>query len=207
MKHVVMSTLEETTNGISGMEGFKVLHEHPTGPMHVPHFDGKARAEKFFTDFPMTHVVTSCYIENFTSFFAITKQPDDTYTFTLPLGQKTIPWTILADLGTLVAGVFARPDMIGKRIGQASFCVTGDELAVILSKSTGKTIKYNQVPWETFASFGFPGADELAQMFEFWLRTHDKFVGDRAFPIQKEVMGSEFTDPVEYVKTLPIKWA
>lgn len=76
----------------------------------------------------------------------------------------------MPDLGKLVAGIFTNPSMVGKRVGQASFLASGDELADIFTKATGKTVKYNEVSWQVFASFGFPGADELAQMFELWLR-------------------------------------
>lgn len=207
MKRVVYSTLEESVIPGVTTDDFKVLHTHKeTGKMFVPHFDGKARAESYFEGLPVTFMVTSCYFENFTSFFTSVGNEDGSYTFTLPLGtDKQIPWTILPDLGSLAAAALNKPDLVGQRIGQASFYVTGDELAEILSKATGKTIKYNCVPWETFASFGFPGADELAQMFELWLRTYDKFCGDRQIAAQTELMGSAMTDPVEYGKTFADK--
>ena len=204
IKHVIYSTLEDSV--IPGVtDDFKVLHEHETGKMYVPHFDGKNRAEKFFEGLPTTFMVTSCYFENFTSFFTSVGNEDGSYTFTLPLSEdKKIPWTILPDLGRLVAGAF-KPELVGKRIGQASFLATGAELAEILSKATGKRITYQCVPWEVFASFGFPGADELAQMFELWLRTYDKFCADRAIPPQEELMGGKVSDPVEYGKTFADK--
>jgi uncharacterized protein YbjT (DUF2867 family) len=205
MKHVVFSTLEETAKTPFSKD-FKVLEEHETGPMTVPHFDGKARAEAYFEGLPTTFIVTSCYYENFTTFFSFDKQEDGTHAFTLPLGDKKIPWTILSDLGVLAAKTFGNEELIGKRIGQNSFFATGHDLADIFSKVTGKTIKYNCVSWETFASFGFPGADELAQMFEFWLRTHDDFCKARALDVQLKIMdGAKFTDPIEYGKTLPLK--
>lgn len=203
IKHVVYSTLEETTVAVS--EDFKTLHKHETGDMKVPHFDGKSRAEKYFEGLPTTFMVTSCYLENFTSFFAFNGNEDGTYTLTLPLGDKKIPWTILPDLGVLVASIFTKPELIGKRIGQASLYASGDDLAELVGKATGKTIKYNCVPWETFGSFGFPGADELAQMFEFWLRTYDQFCSARTFEVQRKITGTDFTDPLEYVKTLPLQ--
>lgn len=161
MKHIVYSTLEESV--IPGVtDEFEVLHTHAaTGKMYVPHFDGKNRAEAYFEGLPVTYIVTSCYFENFTSFFSCVGNEDGTYTFTLPLSKdKQLPWTILSDLGELVAGALSKPELIGKRIGQGSFYATGDELAEILSKATGKTITSNCVPWNVFASFGFPGADE-----------------------------------------------
>jgi hypothetical protein len=205
MKHIVFSTLEETN--IPACEDFKTLEEHETGPMKVPHFDGKSRAEAYFEGLPMTFMVTSCYYENFTTFFSLTPNDDGTYSFTLPLREKSIPWTIVPDVGDLVAATFGKPELIGERIGQASFYATGDELAEILSKSSGKTIKYNYVPWETFASFGFPGADELAQMFESWIRMYDDFCKARDLDAQTKITdGAKFTDPVEYGKTLPFKF-
>lgn len=206
IKHVVYSTLEETVKGVSCCDDFKILEEHETGPMKVPHFDGKARAEAYFEGLPTTFVPTSCYFENFTSFFSMVEQEDGSFVFTLPISDKQIPWTILCDLGELVAGIFKNPELIGQRVGQASFLASGNELAEIFSKATGKNIKYNQVSWEVFASFGFPGADELAQMFEFWLRTYDKFVSDRSLEAQKKITNKGFTDPVEYAKTLNLKY-
>lgn len=207
MKHIVFSTLEESViPGVTDTD-FKVLHEHKeTGKMFVPHFDGKARAEKYFDGLPVTFMVTSCYFENFTSFFTSYGNEDGSYTFTLPLSSdKQIPWTILPDLGNLAASAFFKPELIGQRIGQASFYATGDELAAILSESTGKKITYRCVPWETFAEFGFPGADELAQMFELWLRTHDQFCAARPLAPQEELMNCSLSDAVTYGKTFADK--
>ena len=210
MQHVVFSTLEETT--ISPVtDDFKTLAEckHPAarGAMKVQHYDGKARCEKLFDGLPTTFMVTSCYRENFCSFFSFTKGDDGSYLFTLPLSDVKIPWTILGDLGTLVACTLTKPELIGQRIGQCSLLATGDDIAEIFSQVTGKKIKYNCVTWETFASFGFPGADELAQMFEFWVRTIEVYNKSRDLPTQTKIMdGVAFTDPIEYAKTLPLKF-
>ena len=207
IKHIVYSTLEESVlPGIT--DDFKVLHEHPeTGKMYVPHFDSKARSEAYFEGLPVTFMVTSCYFENFTSFFTFYGNEDGSYTFTLPLStDKKIPWTIMPDLGVLVASVLTKPELIGQRIGQASFIVTGDELAEILSQITDKKVTYNCVPWDVFAKFPFPGADEMAQMFELWLRTNDAFCAARAIAPQEELISpSKLSDPVEYGKTLSDK--
>jgi len=169
IKHVIFSTLEETATS-STTEDMKTLEENETGRMTVPHYDGKARSEAYFEGLPTTFMVTSCYLENFGRFFLFDKQDDDTYTFTLPLRDQRVPWTILPDFGVLVACAFGKEELIGQRIGQASFVASGDEIATILSEAMGKVIRYNCVSWETFASFPFPGAQECAHMFEFWLR-------------------------------------
>ena len=44
-------------------------------------------------------------------------------------------------------------------------------------------------------------------MFEFWNRTYDAFCGARTLDAQKAIIGgASFTDPVEYAKTLPLKF-
>ncbi len=40
-------------------------------------------------------------------------------------------------------------------------------MAAALSKALDKTIMYNAVPFETYRKFGFPGADDLGNMFQF----------------------------------------
>ena len=60
------------------------------------------------------------------------------------------------------------PSAIGKTIGIAGEHLTGNEMASSLSKAIGKDVKYNQVSPETFRSFGFPGAEDLGNMFQFY---------------------------------------
>jgi hypothetical protein len=36
-----------------------------------------------------------------------------------------------------------------------------------MMRALGKKVVYNHIPREVFAGFGFPGADDLANMFEF----------------------------------------
>jgi hypothetical protein len=44
-------------------------------------------------------------------------------------------------------------------------------------------------------------------MFEFWIRTIQDFQKSRDLPAQTKIMdGAAFTDPIEYAKTLPLKF-
>ena len=56
MKHVIFTTLEESNIPVN--KDFKTIAQHATGDMKVPHFDGKARSEKFFEGLPTTFMVT-----------------------------------------------------------------------------------------------------------------------------------------------------
>jgi hypothetical protein len=40
-------------------------------------------------------------------------------------------------------------------------------MAVALSKSLGQEISYNAVPFDVYRDFGFPGAADLGNMFQF----------------------------------------
>lgn len=203
-KHIVMSTLEETATHPKMQDAPDIL-QHETGPMKVPHFDGKNRSHKFFEGLPMTYLYTSCYIENFTTFFSCTKQADETYQFTLPLGDGPVAWTILDDVGKMTAGIFEKPTLIGETLGSASLHCSCKELAEMLSKATGKRITYNCVPWDAFAKFGFPGAVELANMFKFFTDTQDEFLAVRDLK-RCQIIGGKLSDPVATFKKLPIKF-
>ena len=75
----------------------------------------------------------------------------------------------VGDLGQAVVTILNNPDKyIGQKVGLSGDTLTMDQYAATISKVTGKTLKYNQVPPKVFATFPFPGADDLATMFEFF---------------------------------------
>ena len=77
--------------------------------------------------------------------------------------------SVATDGGPAVASIFDNPDdYIGKKIGISGAKLSGDEYAAILSKVTGKTIKFSYIPPDAFAKLPFPGAEDLAVMFEFY---------------------------------------
>jgi hypothetical protein len=48
-----------------------------------------------------------------------------------------------------------------------------------MSRAIGQTIRYTNVPPEVYRGFGFPGADDLGNMFQFKRDFNDYFVGVR----------------------------
>ena len=157
VKHVVYS----------GLQGAKDVIGH-----RVPHLDGKAVVEKYLDEagIPNTSVRYPYYNENFLTFFKPQPQQDGTFGITLPMNGPMYSMGV-EDGGPVVAFVFNNPEeFLGKKIGIAGDRKTIDEYAAVISKVTGKTVKYNQVPVEVFASFPFPGADEIAYMFDFFAR-------------------------------------
>jgi uncharacterized protein YbjT (DUF2867 family) len=142
------------------------------GKYKVPHFDAKGEANHFFTDMgvPTTFYHASFYWENFIFFGSGPKPgPDGQLLLSLPMGDKKLPGIAAEDIGKCAYGVFRRgAELAGKSVGVASDQLTGTELAAKLSQALGKPVKYNPVSPETFRSFGFPGADEVGNMFQFY---------------------------------------
>jgi uncharacterized protein YbjT (DUF2867 family) len=168
VKHVIWSTLEDTRKSIPLSDD-----RMPTlmGKYKVPHFDGKGEADAVFTKLgvPTTFLVTSFYWENFIHFgMGPKKGADGKLAITLPMGTKKLPSIAAEDIGKTAYAIFEEGvEMIGKTVGIAGGHLTGEQMAKSLSKALGQQVTYNAVTPGTYRAFGFPGADDLANMFQF----------------------------------------
>ena len=96
------------------------------------------------------------------------KGQDGRLAITLPMGDKKLPGMAAEDIGGCACGIFRRgSEFIGKTVGIAGEHLTGAQIAAAFSKALGKEVQYNDVPPEVYRSFGFPGADDLGNMFQF----------------------------------------
>jgi hypothetical protein len=57
--------------------------------------------------------------------------------------------------------------------------VTGTQMAAALSRALGREIRYNDVPPEVYRGLGFPGAEDLGNMFQFKRDFEQVFCGAR----------------------------
>jgi len=168
VKHVIWSTLEDTRKSIPLSD-----ERMPTlmGKYKVPHFDGKGEADAIFTKLgvPTTFLVTSFYWENFIYFgMGPKKGADGKLAITLPMGTKKLPSIAAEDIGKTAYAIFEEgAEMIGKTVGIAGGHLTGAQMAKSLSKALGQQVNYNAVPPATYRGFGFPGAEDLGNMFQF----------------------------------------
>src|SRR5688500_4124893 len=169
LHHVIWSTLEDTRKWVP-LEDDRM----PTlmGKWKVPHFDAKGESDHFFTDagVPVTFQRASFYWDNFIYFGSGPKKgPDGKLYLTFPLDDKKMAGIAAEDIGKCAYGIFKRGnELIGKTIGVAGEHLTGQEMAEALSKALGQEVRYNNVTPETFRGFGFPGADDLGNMFQFY---------------------------------------
>ena len=166
--HVIWSTLEDTRKSIPVSDD-----RMPTlmGKYKVPHFDGKGEADAIFTELgvPTTFLVTSFYWENFIYFgMGPKKGADGKLAITLPMGNKKLPSIAAEDIGKTAYAIFEEGDeLIGQTVGVAGGHLTGAQMAKSLSKALGQPVNYNAVTPAAFRAFGFPGAEDLGNMFQF----------------------------------------
>ena len=177
--HVVWSTLEDSRKWVPLSDD-----RMPTlmGKYKVPHFDAKGEANAFWAEagVPTTYFHTSFYWDNLVHFGMGPKRgADGVLAFALPMADKKLPGIAAEDIGRCAFGVFKRPDLAGKTVGVAGEHLTGQEMADALGAALGEKVVYAYVPPEVYRGLGFPGADDLGNMFQLKRDFNEKFCGLR----------------------------
>lgn len=176
VEHVIWSTLEDTRKFVPLSD-----NRMPTlmGKYKVPHFDAKGEADKVFTELgvPTTYLLTSFYWENFIYFgMGLKKGPDGTLVMALPMGDKKLTGMAVADIGKCALGIFKRgSEFIGKRPGISGEQLTGKQMAEKMSQAMGREVRYQDVPLDVFRGLGFPGAEDLGNMFHLYQDFAEEF--------------------------------
>ena len=168
VKHVIWSTLEDTRLRVPLADT-----RMPTlqGKYKVPHFDGKGEANGYFSELgvPTTFLNTSFYWDNLIHFGMGPKPgPDGTLAFTLPMGDKKLPGIAAGGhrplrVRHLQASRADRQD--GRHRRRAPH--RRDRWPPPSRRRSGKPVVYNAVTPEVYRGFGFPGADDLGNMFQY----------------------------------------
>ncbi len=139
------------------------------GRYSVPQYDIKAALEQYAKreQVAATFVHMSFYFENFFSLFPLQKGQDKTFYFGFPQGDTKLAMVSVDDLGGVVARIFNNPHaFIGRTVGVVGDDRTGHEYAQILSNVLERNIEYYYISRNEYAAYNFPGAEELANMFE-----------------------------------------
>ncbi len=188
LQHAIWSTLEDVRNYVPLSDD-----RMPTlqGKYKVPHFDGKGAADHYFTEagVPVTFLLASFYWDNLIYFGAGPKRGEDgVLAITFPMGDKKLSGIAAEDIGKCAYGIFKKgTSLVGKRIGIAGGEPTCEEMAQSLSRALGEEVRYNNVSAATYRSFGFPGADDLGNMFQFYQEFDDVCTSTRNVAYSKEL--------------------
>ncbi|XP_040297169.1 nmrA-like family domain-containing protein 1 [Bufo bufo] len=154
----------------SGLENVNKLTK---GKLEVLHFDSKGEVEEYFRQIscPMTSMRLAFYFENFLTLMKPQKSKDgNSYELVLPMCDVPMDGISVSDLGPAVLSVLKSPkDYKGKDIGLSAEKLTAAQYAAIMSKVSGKVIKDAKISPEVYEKLPFPGAQEMASMFKFYL--------------------------------------
>ncbi len=186
VQHVIWSTLEDTRKWVP-LDDTRM----PTlmGKYKVPHFDAKGESDDAFRRLgvPTTFLLTSFYWDNFIYFGSGPKRgPDGKLALTMPMGDKKLPGMASEDIGRCAYGIFkAGAAYIGKTVGIAGEHLTGAQMASAMSRALGQEVVYNAVPPDVYRAFGFPGAEDLGNMFQFKRDFEEYFCGARSLQVSR----------------------
>jgi uncharacterized protein YbjT (DUF2867 family) len=208
VQHAIWSTLEDTRKWVPLSD-----NRMPTlmDKYKVPHFDAKGEANGVFAELgvPTTCLLTSFYWDNFVYFGVGPKKgADGKLALTLPMNNAKLPGIAAEDIGKCAYGILERGrEFIGKTAGIAGEHLTGAEMAAAFTKALGQEVVYNAVPPEVYRSFGFPGADDLGNMFQFKRDFNEMYCKARSVEFSRSLNPSLLTFDAwlaEYKGRIPI---
>lgn len=162
---------EYSATGISG------------GKYPVAHFDVKHEVEQYIRGLPIqsAFVAPGSFMQNFEDMFAPRPVGDGSYAIcNIHTPETMFPWIDAeGDMGKFVASVLAEPDRFeGQVLAVASEIRSLEYVVQVMSKVTGKTIRYTQISEAKFREFLPPGApDAYVNMFLFY--QHCGYYGPR----------------------------
>ncbi len=194
LKHVIWSTLEDVRKFVPLSD-----NRMPTlqSKYKCPHFDAKGEADAVFTQLglPVTFLLTTFYWDN-AIYFGMGPQrgPDGKLAITFPLGDKKMAGIAAGDIGKCAYGIFqGGSQWIGQTVGIAGDHLSGAEMAAAYTQALGEEVGYNAVTPEAYRGFGFPGAEDLGNMFQFYADFEDYFRKSRSLRTARALNPSMLT--------------
>ena len=148
----------------------------------VPHFDAKGEADALFAGVPTTYLLTSFYWDNFIHFGMGPKAGEDgQLAIAFPMGDAKLPGIAAEDIGRCAYGIFKEgTDHVGKTVGISGEHLTGQDMADAFTAAIGKPVGYYAVEPEAYRGFGFPGAEDLGNMFQYKRDFESEFCAPRS---------------------------
>jgi hypothetical protein len=187
LQHVVWSTLEDTRQYLPPGTRMPVL----LGRYNVPHYDAKGEANAAFFErgVPTTLLATSFYWDNLIHFGMQPRRDEHgRLGFVLPMGEAKLPGMAAADIGQCAFAIFARgAEMVGKSIGIAGEHLSGAQMAEQLSLALAEPVRHIALTPREYAALGFPGAEDLANMFQFKTEFERMYCDSRSVACTREL--------------------
>jgi len=188
LEHVIWSTLEDTRKWVPlSDDRMPTLMDN----YKVPHFDAKGEANQEFSDrgVPTTFLLTSFYWDNLIAFGMEPKRgADGTLEFVLAMADKPLSGIASADIGKCALGIFRRgTEFVGRTLGIAGQHLTGEQMAASLSTAFGEPVRYIPIEPDDYRALGFPGAEDLGNMYQFKRDFNDYFCAARSIELSRSL--------------------
>jgi uncharacterized protein YbjT (DUF2867 family) len=176
------------------------------GKINVPHFTEKAKVERIVSEAGFayrTFVIAPFYYQNLLGVMGPQKQADGTAGWALPLDpeRRVIHMGDITELGGIVAGAFAQPELAGhdEHLPLVGDFLSFNEIIATLNRQ-GNTFSFKQVPREVFAGW-FPGAEGIAAMLAYF-EAHTYLGSDSrdAIALANKVAGQQPTNFAAWAK-------
>lgn len=185
---VIFSTLEDTRDLLpADGRRMPVLKER----YNVPHFDGKGEAGRAFIErgVPTTLLYPSLHWDDLLRFRMAPKRGDDgRLALALPMGGHKLPGIAAEDIGRCAFGILARgAELAGKSIGIAGEHLTGAQMAEQLALALGEPVRHDALSPAQYRALGFPGADELGNLFQFKRDYEHAYCASRSVACAREL--------------------
>jgi uncharacterized protein YbjT (DUF2867 family) len=169
------------------------------GKLDVPHFTDKAESDSIVKEAGFAHhtfVIAPFFYQNLLGVMAPQKQADGAAGWALPLNPepRVIHMGDITELGRIVAGAFAQPELAGhgEHLPLVGDFLSFNEIVATLNRQ-GHKFSFKQVPKDVFAGW-FPGAKEVAEMLAYF-EAHTYLGADSrdAIALANKVAGREPT--------------
>ncbi|RMZ79473.1 hypothetical protein DV738_g3413, partial [Chaetothyriales sp. CBS 135597] len=141
------------------------------GKYPVDSYDVKYDVEQYIRTLPIrsAFVAPATFMQNLLGMMAPRPLGDGTYAITnINAPEARFPWVdVVADLGKFVGTILANPEKYqGKVLAAASGIHSLEEVALLISRASGKTVKYLVTSEAEYRSHLPPaGADTIVNMF------------------------------------------
>lgn len=187
IEHAIWSTLEDTRDSVP-LDDDRM----PTlmGQYKVPHFDVKGEANALFTEagVPTTFLQTTFYWEGFLGFLPVQRQEDGSLVLAMAMGDSKLAGIASEDIGRTAFGAFKRgKELVGETVSIAGEHLTGAEIVATFSEVLGQPAHYVPVAFDDLRAAGFPAAEEVGNMFQYYAEFADEFTGRRDLDAVREL--------------------
>ncbi|KAK4523289.1 hypothetical protein GAYE_PCTG50G1182 [Galdieria yellowstonensis] len=134
--------------------------------VRTSHFESKATIEEYIREkgHPFIFVHPYAYFENI--YYWLQPSSESSFEIVLPMGTCPMFLTCMQDFGGVIASILDSPQKyLGKTIDVVHEFIDCYKLAEIISEVLEKKVIYRPVSVDEYKRFPFPGAEDLADMF------------------------------------------